>query len=129
LIPALVLSAVSLVPVLVDAVQVRERDKSWVAPPDDAARLNPLDGRSDAIAGGTKLFRHRCATCHGDDARGTTKGPDLSNPDVQEQTDGTLFWKISSGNAHKGMPSFSFLPEAQRWQLVLQLRASAGAVR
>ena len=42
------------------------------------------------------------------------------------RTDGTLFWKVSSGNTHGGMPSFSFLPEAQRWQLVLHLRALAG---
>jgi mono/diheme cytochrome c family protein len=126
---ALILFAVSLPPVLVRAVQVRDRDSSWAAPSEDAAKPNPFAGRSDVIAGGTKLFRHRCATCHGEDARGTLKGPDLSNPEVQAQTDGALFWKISSGNAHQGMPSFSFLPEAQRWQLVLQLRASASAVR
>jgi hypothetical protein len=43
-------------------------------------------------------------------------------PDVQAQSDGALFWKISSGNTHSGMPAFSFLPEPQRWQLVLRLR-------
>ena len=42
--------------------------------------------------------------------------------DVQVQTDGALFWKISSGNTRAGMPTFSFLPEPQRWQLVLYLR-------
>lgn len=31
--------------------------------------------------------------------------------------------KITSGNTHGGMPSFSFLPKAQRWQLVMHLRA------
>lgn len=40
----------------------------------------------------------------------------------RHKPDGALFWKISSGNAHEGMPAFSFLPELQRWQLVLQLR-------
>jgi hypothetical protein len=44
---------------------------------------------------------------------------------VQVQTDGALFWKISTGNTRKGMPAFSFLPEAQRWQLVLRLRTLA----
>ena len=39
--------------------------------------------------------------------------------------DGTLFWKVSSGNARQGMPPFSYLPEAQRWQLVLWLRTQA----
>ena len=42
--------------------------------------------------------------------------------DVQAQTDGALFWKIASGNTRRGMPTFSYLPEPQRWQLVLALR-------
>ncbi|HYU78073.1 MAG TPA: hypothetical protein VEK56_03750 [Vicinamibacterales bacterium] len=37
---------------------------------------------------------------------------------MQAQGDGALFWKISSGNTRAGMPSFGFLPEAQRWQVV-----------
>jgi ribosomal protein S6E (S10) len=44
---------------------------------------------------------------------------------VQQQSDGALFWKISGGNSRQGMPAFSFLPEPQRWQLVLHIRASA----
>ncbi len=43
-------------------------------------------------------------------------------PKVQEQSDGALFWKITNGNPDRGMPSFSQLPELQRWQLVLYLR-------
>ncbi len=73
--------------------------------------------------GGRRLFAEKCATCHGNEGRGTDKAPDLIEPAVQAQTDGALFWKIGSGNTRKGMPSFSFLPEAQRWQLVLHLHA------
>jgi mono/diheme cytochrome c family protein len=82
-------------------------------------------GRADARAGGDKLFRERCATCHGADGRGTADAPDLTPPVVQSQSDGALFWKISGGNAYAGMPTFSFLPELQRWQLVLHLRELA----
>ena len=102
--------------------QVRGRDSAWSAPAEAAARVNPLLNRPGAAAGGEKLFQHRCATCHGEDGRGTSKAPDLMQPDVQAQSDGALFWKISSGNTHGGMPAFSFLPEPQRWQLVLRLR-------
>jgi mono/diheme cytochrome c family protein len=105
--------------------QARERDAAWSAPPEAAARVNPLLNRPDAAAGGAKLFQQRCATCHGEEGRGTSKAPDLSGPDVQLQTDGELYWKITTGNTHGGMPAFSFLPELQRWQLVLQLRAIA----
>src|SRR5262249_40921757 len=107
------------------AMQVHERDASWTAPEDEASRPNPLASRPEAVAGGAKLFRQRCATCHGENGRGTEKAPDLTAADVQSQTDGALFWKIGSGNTRAGMPTFSFLPVLQRWQLVLQLRSVA----
>jgi mono/diheme cytochrome c family protein len=107
--------------------QVPDRDASWVAPVSAAARANPLAGRPETAAGGRKIFQQRCTTCHGEDARGTDRGPNLLAADVQAQSDGALFWKISSGNTRAGMPSFSFLPEAQRWQLVLNLRSVANA--
>ena len=103
----------------------RERDGGWVAPSKAAGKANPLAHRADVVAGGQKLFRQRCSTCHGDDGRGTRRAPDLVDADVQGQTDGALFWKITGGNTRGGMPSFSFLPSAQRWQLVLHLRVLA----
>jgi mono/diheme cytochrome c family protein len=65
-----------------------------------------------------------CVECHGKNGAGMEKkhSADLQLPVVQRQTDGTLFWKITNGNLNRGMPSFSRLPELQRWQLVLYLR-------
>lgn len=62
--------------------------------------------------------------CHGKDGRGMEKkhSANLQMALVQQQSDGTLFWKITNGNAARGMPSFSKLPELQRWQIVLYLR-------
>jgi mono/diheme cytochrome c family protein len=104
---------------------VRERDPDWTASPKDASRSNPFASQPNAVAGGQKLYGQRCSTCHGADGLGTSRAPNLRAGDVQAQTDGTLFWKIGSGNTRGGMPAFSFLPEAQRWQLVLHLRALA----
>lgn len=118
LLPLIVLAAG-----IASTAQIRERDPAWIAPTNAAARANPLKGRLDAAAGGRKVFDERCATCHGADGRGTGKGPDLTRADVQAQSDGELFWKLTSGNTRSGMPAFSFLPEAQRWQLTLHLRA------
>ena len=103
--------------------QARDRDATWIAPADKTSRMNPFAGRADVEAGGRKVFQQRCATCHGGDGRGTSKAPNLTKRDVQAQTDGALFWKISQGNAHTGMPAFSFLPEPQRWQLVMHVRS------
>lgn len=116
-----------LIAALAYGAQAPDRDATWIAPADAASRHNPLAGRSDAAAGGRKLFQQRCATCHGDEGQGTPKGPNLAEREVQGETDGALFWKISHGNAHTGMPAFSFLPEPQRWQLVLHLRSLAAA--
>lgn len=107
------------------ALQARDRDTTWVAPSQDALKVNPLAIRPEAAAGGRKLFHRHCSNCHGEGARGSTKAPDLTQDVVQAQTDGALFWKIGSGNSRQGMPGFSFLPAPQRWQLVLHLRATA----
>ena len=106
--------------------QVKESDSSWIAPTRASQRTNPLLNPSDFAAGGEKLFRSRCASCHEERGNGTSRGPQLTKAEVQTQPDGALFWKITTGNAHGGMPAFSFLPATQRWQLVLHLRALAG---
>lgn len=105
--------------------RVREHNPGWVAPATANAKKNPLPDTPDLKAGGKKVFHARCSMCHGDDALGTERGPDLTQHDVQKQSDGALFWKITSGNTRTGMPTFSFLPEAQRWQLVMHVRGHA----
>jgi len=102
--------------------QVHVHDPDWVAPAAEGARANPLANDESIVAGGRKVFGQRCASCHGDDGRGSKRAPSLAADEVRAQLDGELFWKISSGNARAGMPSFSFLPAAQRWQLVMHLR-------
>jgi mono/diheme cytochrome c family protein len=99
-------------------------DPEWRAPADASAKGNPLAARPEVPAGGKKLFLRECSECHGPDGGGLTRkhSADLHLPVVQDQSDGALFWKITNGNPDRGMPSFSKLPELQRWQLVLHLR-------
>lgn len=97
-------------------------DKGWIAPEEEAARKNPIAGDADAVAGGQKLFVRKCAECHNEDGSGVQDAPDIRVPEVQKQSDGSLFWKITNGNVRKGMPPFSRLPETQRWQIVSFLR-------
>ena len=101
-----------------------QQDSSWQAPPEAASKKNPLSEKPQAVGGGKKLFLRNCVECHGEDGSGIVKkhAADLQLPVVQKQADGILFWKITNGNTDRGMPSFSNLPEMQRWQLVLFLR-------
>jgi mono/diheme cytochrome c family protein len=99
-------------------------DPNWRPPDSAVSKPNPLAGRPETAPGGRKLFLRNCVDCHGQEGAGVVKkhAADLQLPAVQQQTDGTLFWKITNGNPDRGMPSFSKLPEVQRWQIVLFLR-------
>jgi mono/diheme cytochrome c family protein len=101
-----------------------QQDPSWRAPAEAVSRQNPLSTKPQTAAGGRKLFVRNCVECHGSDGAGMEKkhSADLQRSVVQQQSDGTLFWKITNGNLSRGMPSFSKLPELQRWQIVLYLR-------
>lgn len=96
----------------------------WKAPEAAAKKENPLKAKPELAAGGEKIFGRTCVVCHGDVKKGGNgKGPDLASEAVQQESDGALFWKMTNGNSRTGMPSFSSLPEGQRWQLVLYIRS------
>ena len=98
--------------------------EKWQAPPDAAAKTNPESQNRAAIAHGRKLFIHTCARCHEDDGSGQKGGAaNLRCPQVQSQSDGALFWKVTVGNTTKGMPSFTALSENDRWDIVTFVRA------
>ena len=68
-------------------------------------------------------FASRCAACHGDDARGTAKGPGLAmNPRVAEQSVEQLSGYLERGNPGAGMPSFSDVSADELASLVRYLR-------
>ena len=95
---------------------------SWRGAPDAAhARTNPYEGQPDAVRAGRKLFARHCATCH-DQGRGGA-APRLDGELVRSATAGDLFWFLTNGNLPRGMPSWSRLPEARRWQLVAFLKS------
>lgn len=93
------------------------------APKKALARRNPLESDHDAPVAGAKLFAQHCAECHGESAQGGKKGPSLRALEVQQATPGTLFWLITNGVVRKGMPVWSKLPDAQRWQLVSYIKS------
>jgi mono/diheme cytochrome c family protein len=85
--------------------------------------VNPLEGRSDDLAAGGKLFEQHCAECHGHHANGGRRGPSLRVAEVQKATAGALFFVLSNGVVRRGMPDWSKLPEMERWQIVTFLES------
>ena len=95
----------------------------WEPPPDAAAKPNPEAKNPDAQANGRRSFMRLCINCHGEDGKGERPGAaNLRSADVQNQSDGALFWKITNGNTTNGMPSFAAVPETNRWDMVTFLR-------
>ena len=69
------------------------------------------------------LFNTNCAECHGEDARGSSKGPGLAaNPRVAEQSPGQLSAFLERGDIASGMPAFANLSADERNRLALYLR-------
>lgn len=99
-------------------------DGAWLrkVPEADRKRVNPFLGQPDAAAAGKLLFAENCAKCHGDDALGRRNRPSLRSERVRSATDGELAWILRNGDLYKGMPSWTSLPEQERWQIVVYLR-------
>lgn len=95
-----------------------ERAPRWAR-----TRPNPYAGQPAAQRAGEKLFHQHCAGCHGPQAEGGRRGPALARPFITDAAPGVLFWFLTNGNIARGMPSWSKLPEQQRWQLVTFLKA------
>ena len=92
--------------------------------PESARTLeNPFAGDPQGVAAGKKLYMRHCASCHGESATGDGHAADLHAEEIRNAPPGVLFWAISNGSLKRGMPSWSGLPPAQRWQLVTYLKS------
>jgi mono/diheme cytochrome c family protein len=86
-------------------------------------RPNPYEGQQDAQRAGAKLYQRECAACHGAAALGVGRALPLASSVVRDAPPGALFWVLRNGSIWRGMPSFSHLPEQQRWQIVTYLKS------
>lgn len=98
----------------------------WKAPAAEAAKKNPEKGVSDKTK---KDVQTQCTPCHGPSGKGdgpaavalTPKPADWTSDRVQKESDGELFWKISTGRGP--MPPWKdSIPEKERWEIVNYLR-------
>lgn len=93
-------------------------------PARDHAHVNPLAGQPQAIQAGAVVYREHCLQCHRANAEGDgKKHPSLRSPQIRHASDGDIEWFLRQGDLRHGMPSWSSLPEAQRWQIVAYLRS------
>jgi mono/diheme cytochrome c family protein len=103
-----------------------QEKKPWPVPDNYKTMKNPVASNAESIADGKELWGQHCKSCHG--AKGMGDGPkasqlktepgDFSKTDVQSQSDGSFFYKLSEGR--EDMPSFKKkIPDAdERWSIV-----------
>lgn len=104
--------------------------KNWAVPEYTKGLKNPFAGNTDATAEGKVIYGQMCVLCHGITGKGNgeaglslEKKPAnfLALKDIQNETDGEIFWKITVGKPP--MSSYDeLLTEDQRWQLVNYIR-------
>ena len=106
-----------------------ESKAEWSAPAAEAQKKNPVAATESSLAAGQKIYSKTCAKCHG--KTGDADGPavielnihpaKLSDPKLATESDGALFWKITTGK--KPMPAYGKrLSETDRWHLVNYIR-------
>jgi mono/diheme cytochrome c family protein len=101
----------------------------WTAPEPEKNKKSPFAAGPKAVEQGKKVMQVNCAGCHGNTGEGngpaaialSPKPADWTSKKVQDETDGEIFWKITSGRGP--MPSWKHLPEADRWALVQYIRS------
>ena len=105
---------------------------AWQAPPEEKAKKNPLPADAKVVDQGKKVAQINCATCHGAKGKGdgvaaaalSPKPADWTSKKIQDESDGELFLKISTGRG--AMPSWKHLPETDRWALVRYIHSLGG---
>ena len=103
----------------------------WKAPARAARRANPVAADAASVKAGRVVYVAECLDCHGRRGAGDgpgardlkTKVPNLADSQLWRQSDGELFWKLSTGRGD--MPGFEeMLGEDKRWDVLNYSRAT-----
>jgi cytochrome c oxidase cbb3-type subunit III len=87
--------------------------------------FNPVAKNLAAIKEGASLFRANCSPCHGLNARGGGRGPDLtSNRWTHGSSDEDIFRTITEGVPGTEMPANGF-EDSETWAMIAYLRSLA----
>ncbi len=109
--------------------QIQQDTVKWVAPASADDLINSYESNDENIAEGLLIYRKHCRSCHGrkGDGQGveaadlSTATTDFTVPSFIEQTDGSMFWKISEGR-NDMKPYNKKLDEEDIWLVVMYIK-------
>lgn len=97
--------------------------ESWIAPEEARQNKNPIIINASIFEEGEMVYDKNCKSCHGipgenNPLKMEPLPPDLSTEEVIKQTDGEIFYKITTGKG--AMPAFaeSLISEDKKWSLI-----------
>ena len=107
------------------------QQKEWPVPEKYIKMQNPVKADAESIKEGKALWIKHCQSCHGKTGMGDgskaaqlkTTVEDLTTPEMQKQSDGSLFYKTSEGR--DDMPGFKKkIPDQEDiWNMVNYMRS------
>jgi mono/diheme cytochrome c family protein len=107
---------------------VAQAQTPWTAPESEKSKKSPVPTSAKAAQQGQKVAQVNCVSCHGKGGKGdgaaavalNPKPADWTSKKIQDESDGELFWKITTGRG--AMPAWRHVPENDRWALVQYIR-------
>ena len=106
---------------------VLKSQSTWEVPEDKKQKVSSFKFDNESKTKGESLFQKNCVSCHGTPGKNNSVAlvpppGDPATDKFQKQTDGALFFKMTSGRAV--MPSFKdVLTENERWQVISYIRS------
>jgi len=103
--------------------------------PGNGAPANPIAADETSLARGAQLFQTHCAACHGLEGKGNgtiaaflikKKPANLTDPAIQNKSDGAIFLTISNGFGYMPPLNENFTVR-ERWDLVNYVRTLKAA--
>lgn len=98
----------------------------WIVPDDYQKMTAPFLFNATTVKAGEAVFFKNCKSCHGDPGKNnvakiTPLPKDPASKEYQNQSDGALFYKMTTGRGP--MPAFgNILKEEERWQVISFVR-------
>lgn len=100
--------------------------QSWSVPDEYQKMAAPFLFDAKTVKAGEVIYMKNCKSCHGDPGKNnvakiTPVPKDPASKEYQNQSDGSLFYKLATGRGP--MPAFgSILKEDERWQVISYIR-------